>query len=133
ILSTSTSPTKARGSSPIRLDRRQPRRSSNFPAWPLPHLFDVPLRVELPSRACARHVTNLAEHRPFAPRPVELAHHRPGNPRVSVRIAPVELIFVIQINRPLDGGLPIRSPLQNLFRPVHAHYVVHPSMPNHLR
>src|SRR5580693_6829710 len=54
------------------------------------HLLDITLRIELLAGRGTRHVTNLAEYRTLAPRPVELAQHRPRDPGIPIRIAPIQ-------------------------------------------
>jgi len=41
--------------------------------------------------------------------------------------------IVVQMDGKPHRSLYIRSPLQDLLRPVHPHYVVHPSVANHLQ
>jgi hypothetical protein len=62
-----------------------------------------------------------------------LADNGPRDSRVAVRVAAVEFIFVIQVNRRLEGPRRSLAPFQNFFGPVHAHIVVHKAGLHHLQ
>jgi hypothetical protein len=52
--------------------------------------------VELATKAAVVHVSDAAEDRPWLPRSVVFAE-APSDARVAVRVPPVELILVIEI------------------------------------
>ncbi len=89
-------------------------------------------RVELLRDRSPAHRPHQPEHRPVKPRPIVLAHNRPGDARIAVRIAPIQFIFVVQHHRPFEGARRVGRPLQNFLRPVHPHIVVHPAGVDHL-
>ena len=58
---------------------------------------------------CAAHVPPLPKDRPLAPRAVELPQNRPRDTRISIRIAPIQKVAIVQIDRPLHRRLRVRA------------------------
>ncbi len=63
-----------------------PQRCDVRHSFVLPH---IALGIEFFRNRAARHRAHQSEDRPVEPWPVVLAHNRPRNPRIPVRIAPV--------------------------------------------
>ena len=61
-----------------------------------------------------------------------LADNGPRDSGVAVRVAAIEFIFVIQVDRHLEGPRRGLAPFQNLLGPIHAHVVVHEAGLHHL-
>jgi hypothetical protein len=61
-----------------------------------------------------------------------LAYNGPGNAGVTVGVAAVKFITIIEPNRPLVSGSHGRTPFQNFLGPVHTHVIVHPACQDQL-
>src|SRR4051812_34635253 len=61
-----------------------------------------------------------------------LAYNGPRYALISVRIAPIEFIAIVENNSPIESTGRIRSPLENHLGPIHPHVVVHPALRHHL-
>ena len=86
-----------------------------------------PLRGRFPS-----HGPYQPEDWPVKPRPVVFTDDGPGDACVAIGIAPVQLIFVVEQNRPFEGARRVGTPFENFLGPIHPHIVVHPSGIDHL-
>src|ERR1044071_4616708 len=59
--------------------------------------FDISFHVELARHSCSRHISNGAENRAARPpRAVVFSPNCPGYARVTVRVAPVKKVSVIE-------------------------------------
>src|ERR1022692_2482236 len=95
-------------------------------------LLNILFAVELFSCTLAGHISNLPEDGPFKPRAVELSDDGPRNPRVTVGVASIQFVFIVQPHSDLAGQCRRWSPLQDFFCPVHPQIVVHPTGIDHL-
>lgn len=60
------------------------------------------------------------------------ARDAPHAADVAVRVAAVELVLVVEVDRRVEGLLRGGAPLEDLLRPVHAHEAVHLAEVHHL-
>src|SRR6185436_4145509 len=95
-------------------------------------LRDVPLAVEFPPRTRPRHVPDLSEDGPLEPWAVKLAGNRPRDSSVTIRIAPIEFVIIVESHRNLERLSGRTGPLEYLLPPIHPHVVVHPPLFDHL-
>mmetsp|Transcript_11833 Transcript_11833/g.37852 ORF Transcript_11833/g.37852 Transcript_11833/m.37852 type:complete len:229 (+) Transcript_11833:25-711(+) len=110
------------------LDRQLPQRLNN----PL-DATDIVRHVEFSLAAGQVHVSDLAEHGALCPALVMHASDRPRTANVAVRVSPIELILVIQVDCDAQRLAWRRGPLQDLLGPVHAQKSVHLARVNHLQ
>ena len=96
-----------------------------------PRPFNIFLRIELPPRARARHVTHLAEKGPLHPWAVVLAE-APEDPGVRVGVSPIEAVLVVEVHERFESGLVILRPPDDVLPPQHPYVVVHFSRRCHL-
>src|SRR5581483_3744364 len=62
------------------------------------HPRDIALHIKFSCGARSAHIPSLPKYWPLSPRAIKLPQDRPGNPRVAIRIAPIQKVAVIQIN-----------------------------------
>jgi hypothetical protein len=92
----------------------------------------IALDVELPFGPAVAHVPDLSEDRALEPRAVVHPADRPGDPGVAVRVAPVQFIAVVQVDRLRQRLFRRLAPLQQLLGPVHPQVTVHLPACQHL-
>jgi DNA polymerase III alpha subunit len=86
----------------------------------------IALHIEYSFQSLVVHIADVAEDRPLGPRPVMLAE-APGNPGITVGVAPVHLIGVVQRQGTVECFLRSGAPFKDFLSPVHAQVVVHGS------
>ncbi len=80
--------------------------------------FYVVFRTKLLSGAVGRHIPDLAEDIPFHPRTIVFAE-TPKDPRIGVRVAAVQTVFVVQMFQNSERFLIISRPRDDIFAPKH--------------
>ena len=79
---------------------------------------DASGRSGLFARSLEAHETDGAKDRPLRPGTVMLAPDCPGHAGVTIRVAAVHLVAVVQIQRDLKGRLGVGTPFQDLLGPI---------------
>jgi hypothetical protein len=91
----------------------------------------IGLDVRLALEPGGRHLAYRSENRPLVPGSVMQSIYA-GDVGVAVGIARIQKVFVHQGQRHVERFPRRAAPLQDLFRPIHAHVVVHVSGVQHL-
>ena len=95
--------------------------------------LDVGFRIKLAQGAVVGHVTDLAVHRPLRPPgAIVFADDRSGDSGVTVGVAPVELVTIVETYRDIERFSRRRTPLENFLGPIHAQVAMHPAGQHHL-
>ena len=95
-------------------------------------IADIFVDVEFGFATVVAHISYFTEDRAFAPCAVVYAADAPSDARVSVRVAPVKLVFVVEVDGGAHGFFRGRGPFEDFFAPVHAHESVHLALGGHL-
>jgi hypothetical protein len=83
-----------------------------------PPLVYIRPRVHLALHTTERHIPDQAEYWAFgSPRAVVLATNRPGNTRVAVGVAPINLVFVVEIDGIVECFFGRIGPFETLLQP----------------
>src|SRR5699024_10266312 len=82
------------------------------------------IQLELATGTFTGHIACLAKDGPLLPGTIE-ATKNPEDSRITIWVAPVYGIFVVQLNKICQGNFGRRGPLQHLLPPKHTQVVVH--------
>src|ERR1700743_2799909 len=98
-------------------------------------LLHIVLHPNLPRRILRTHIPNLPKNRTLRPPSPIVSSQTPENSAVRVRIAPIQAVFVVQMNQHFRRVLRRPRPFQNFLPPKHPQIIVNPPLANklHLR
>mmetsp|Transcript_22958 Transcript_22958/g.63725 ORF Transcript_22958/g.63725 Transcript_22958/m.63725 type:complete len:282 (+) Transcript_22958:376-1221(+) len=96
-----------------------------------PHDAGVLGHVKLALEAGGRHAPHSAKDRALGEGPV-VPPKAPRDAHIAVLVSAIELILVVEVNRPLHGCPGVGCPLDKPLAPVHAHVVMHVACDQHL-